>query len=213
MHKKIEKISKEKLIQSNKLNFKMDYTPPKYYSSFFNTVNKDAHSSRPQTVGLLSTDIFPEYLSQTSSPNPDNWKDFYLRNYLPKYETGLKKFMEKFECEKAAINNVQREDLINWYNDLMFNKTFAGLYVQDAILQDIASKQHAEYKKPSPLEEGMGIDGFINGIPYSIKAESYKNSIVQNIETINAVMVYYRAAKIYGNATDIEYYIEEDTQQ
>ena len=35
MHKKIEKISKEKLIQSNRLKFKMDYTPPKYCSSFF----------------------------------------------------------------------------------------------------------------------------------------------------------------------------------
>jgi len=34
MHKKIEKISKEKLIQSNKFKFKMDYTPPKYYSSW-----------------------------------------------------------------------------------------------------------------------------------------------------------------------------------
>lgn len=45
------------------------------------------------------------------------------------------------------------------------------------------------------------------------KNESYKNSIVQNIKTINAAMVYYRAVMIYGNATDIEYYIEEDTQQ
>ena len=91
----------------------------------------------------------------------------------------------------------------------MFNKTFAGLYAQDEILKDIATTQKATYRKPTALEEGQGVDGYINDVPYSVKPESYKDSAAKNNETISARMVYYSENKKDKN---IEYYIEEDDE-
>ena len=64
MVKKIKTISKESLRNSNKSTYGIDYKPKKYHSAFLNTVNKDARSSRPETVGKLATEIFPKYLEQ-----------------------------------------------------------------------------------------------------------------------------------------------------
>lgn len=211
--KKIETISKKELTKSNEKEYKINYKPKTYYSSFLNTVNKDAHSSRPETVGSLATDLFPKYIGQAIDPSPADWKRHYQERHSAQYEKGLKKFKEQFEKEKQAINDISDEDLTNWYDDLLFNKTFSGLYVEDAILKDIASKKGKTYKKSSSGEESRGIDGYIDDVPYSVKAESYKDSAAKNTETINATMVYYRYTEDANKKnTGVEYYIEDEEE-
>lgn len=211
MSKKIEIISKKELTKSNEKEYKINYKPKTYHSSFLNTVNKDARSSRPETVGKLATELFPKYIEQAIEPSPADWKLHYQKGHSEQYENGLKKFKEQFEKEKQAINDISDEDLTNWYDDLLFNKTFSGLYVEDAILKDIASKKEETYKKSSSSEESQGIDGYIGDVPYSVKAESYKDSAAKNTETINAKMVYYRYTEDANKKnTGVEYYIEDD---
>ena len=118
----------------------------------------------------------------------------------------MEKFKKQFELEKNAINNVTDEDLTEYYDDLMFNKTFVGLYVQDKILKDIAKDKRAIYKKASSDDESKGIDGYIDDIPYSVKSETYKTSAAKNSEKIDATMVYYTENK---KTKEIEYYIDE----
>ena len=214
MSKKTQKISIDKLKNSNKEEYKTNYTPKKYHSSFLNIVNKDAHSTRPETVGKLATDIFPKYVEETVSPSPENSEKHYKDAHLEQYQTGLKKFKDKFEQEKKAINEISDDDLTNWYDDLMFNKTFFGLYAESAILKDIAEKNNATYKKSSAAEESQGIDGYIDDVAYSVKAETYKDSSAHNTETINAKMVYYRNTYDSNNKVDgVEYYIEEEDKK
>lgn len=209
--KKTVTISKKELIKSNEKEYKINYTPKKYHSSFLNTVNKNARSSRPETVGSLATDLFPKYIEQASDPSPTDWKRHYLERHSEQYEQGLKKFKEQFEKEKQAIIDISDEDLTNWFDDLLFNKTFSGLYVEAAILKDIATKKEKTYRKSSSSEESQGIDGYIDDVPYSVKAESYKDSAPKNTETINATMVYYRYTEDANRKnTGVEYYIEED---
>lgn len=207
MVKKIKTISKESLRNSNKSTYGIDYKPKKYHSAFLNTVNKDARSSRPETVGKLATEIFPEYLEQSTEASPIGWKEHYQEVYPEQYKEGLEKFKKQFDAEKEAINNITEQDLNDYYDDLMFNKTFAGLYVQDKILKDIADENNAIYRKPSATEEGRGIDGYIDDVPYSVKSETYRNSAAKNNETINAKMVYYTENK---KSKTIDYYIEEE---
>lgn len=209
MSKGIKKIPKEKIKKSNNSEYAINYKPKKYHSAFLNIVNKDARSSRPETVGKLATEIFPNYVESAIKPSPENWKKYYKDNHSEQYNNGLKKFKKQFELEKQAINNITEEDLTDYYNDLMFNKTFSGLYVQDEILKDIASEKKATYRKSTALEEGQGIDGYIDDVPYSIKSETYKDSAAKNTETISAKMVYYRENK---KDKSIEYYIEEDDE-
>ena len=212
--KRIVTISKEKLMKSNNKEYKIDYRPEKYHSAFLNTVNKDAHSSRPETVGRLATDLFPKYIEQATDPSPADWKRHYQEGHSEQYEQGLRKFKEQFEKEKKAINDISDEDLTNWFDDLLFNKTFSGLYVEDAILKDIATKKEKTYRKSSSSEESQGIDGYIDDVPYSVKAESYKDSAAKNTETINAMMVYYRYTEDANKKnTGVEYYIEEDDEK
>lgn len=206
MAKEIKKVSKDELKKSNKTSYGINYKPKKYHSAFFNTVNKDAHSSRPKTVGKLATEIFPEYIESATAPSPEEWKKHYQAKHSQQYNDGLQKFKKQFELEKNAINNVSDEDLTEYYDDLMFNKTFAGLYVQDIILKDIAKDKQATYKKASSDDESKGIDGYIDDIPYSVKSETYKTSAAKNSEKIDATMVYYTENK---TTKEIEYYIDE----
>lgn len=209
MSKNIKIISKEKIKSANKSEYGIDYKPKKYHSTFLNAVNKDARATRPETVGKLATEIFPNYVHNTTAPTPENWKQHYQSKHSEQYENGLKKLKEQFEIEKKAINSITEQDINDWYDDLMFNKTFAGLYAQDEILKDIATTQKATYRKPTALEEGQGVDGYINDVPYSVKPESYKDSAAKNNETISAKMVYYSENKKDKN---IEYYIDEDDE-
>lgn len=94
----------------------------------------------------------------------------------------------------------------------MFYKTSNGLYVQNAILTDIAKEKSCKYLQSTSKEKGHGIDGYIDGIAYSIKYETYKDSIMQGIETIDAIMVYNRYK--YENSSNtkiekVEYYFAE----
>ena len=210
MSKDIKKISKDKIKASNSSEYKTAYKPKKYHSAFLNTVNKDARSSRPETVGKLATEIFPNYVDNAIEPSSENWKKYYQDNHSEQYNKGLEKLKRQFELEKQAINAITEQDLVDYYDDLMFSKTFSGLYVQDEILRDIADKKKATYRKPNAIEEGQGIDGYIDDIPYSVKSETYKDSAAKNNETINAKMVYYSENK---KDKSIDYYIEEEDEQ
>lgn len=210
MSKDIKNISKDKIKASNSSKYKSAYKPKKYHSAFLNTVNKDARSSRPETVGKLATEIFPNYVDNAIEPSPENWEKYYQNNHSEQYNKGLEKLKRQFELEKQAINAITEQDLVDYYDDLMFSKTFSGLYVQDEILRDIADKKRATYRKPNAIEEGQGIDGYIDDIPYSVKPETYKDSAAKNNETINAKMVYYSENK---KDTNIDYYIKEEDEQ
>ena len=210
MSKNIKKISKDKIKESNNAEYKTPYKPKKYHSAFLNTVNRDAHSSRPETVGKLATEIFPNYVENSIEPNPENWKKYYQDNHSEQYDSGLEKLKKQFELEKQAINSITEQDLVDYYDDLMFTKTFSGLYAQEEILKDIAANKNATYRKPNAIEEGQGIDGYIDDVPYSVKSETYKDSAAKNNETIKAKMVYYCENK---KDKSIDYYIEEENEQ
>ncbi len=210
MSKNIKKISKDKIKESNNAEYKTPYKPKKYHSAFLNTVNRDAHSSRPETVGKLATEIFPNYVENAIEPNPENWKKYYQDNHSEQYDSGLEKLKKQFELEKQAINSITEQDLVDYYDDLMFTKTFSGLYAQEEILKDIAANKNATYRKPNAIEEGQGIDGYIDDVPYSVKSETYKDSAAKNNETIKAKMVYYCENK---KDKSIDYYIEEENEQ
>ncbi len=114
MSKDIKKIPKDKIKESNNLEYKITYKPKKYHSAFLNTVNRDAHSSRPETVGKLATEIFPNYVENAIEPSPENWKKYYQDNHSEQYDSGLEKLKKQFELEKQAINSITEQDLVDY---------------------------------------------------------------------------------------------------
>jgi len=215
MSNKLKCISKSTFITINESFHSTDYEAPTYISTFLNNVNGYAHSTRKEVVGDLATIIFPEYLEQASNPSPSDWRKYYLNNYQEKYDTAITKLLSKFEDVKKAVNCVTEQEIRAWLDDLMFYKTFNGLYVQDAILADIAKEKGLSYLSATSEEEGCGIDGYVDGVAYSIKPETYKATNKQNVEVISAKMVYYRYR--YNNSSNtkiekVEYYIDEESE-
>ena len=199
-------IDKSKAKSINTTENPSTYAPATYVSTLINKVNEWAWSTRPATVGELATEIFPEFISNKKTHTSEEWEDYYLANHKEKYDLALQKLKTKFESVKTTVNTISDNDLQAWLDDFLFTKTFNGLYYQEAILQDIAQRAGKELVPASSQDESLGIDGYIDGKPYSVKPESYKQTQSSRHEKINATMVYYKDI----DKKSFEYEIEED---
>jgi hypothetical protein len=197
-------ITKEEILNANE-NIKAKKTIlPKYVSPFLNQVNTWARSTRPETVGALATDIFPDFVLSQKDISLESWKEYYIKNHKEKYIDAQNKLKSKFLEVKEVINHIDDKDLEAWIDNLLFYDTYAGLYVQDVILNDLSKKLSSQLIPPTAEQEGQGVDGYINGVAYSVKPLTYKSSALSKIEKINAIMIYYEK-----NLNDINYYVEE----
>jgi len=89
-----------------------------------------------------------------------------------------------------------------WVEDLVIIKTYNGLYVQKAILAKIADKRCTTYRLANSDEESLGIDGYVGGVAYSVKPDTYK-TMGRLSETINVKMIYYSKKKT-GLTVEVE---------
>lgn len=102
-----------------------------------------------------------------------------------------------------AIQVIDRDMVERWVRDLVINKTFNGMYFQEAILAEIAHKKGEKYRLGTSHEEAMGIDGYVGNTAYSIKPITYKLMDTLH-ERIDAVMVYYTKTNTGINVEVIE---------
>ena len=82
------------------------------------------------------------------------------------------------------------------------NKTCLGLNILDSILKFISEKFSVKYKLSLPADESKGIDGYLNTIPVSIKASTYKAKITSKKEKIDVDIIYYEKKR---NQIDFEF--------
>ena len=77
---------------------------------------------------------------------------------------------------KEGIGGTPRRNLKKYIRifveDLVYNRTFTGLKIQEAILTKMAEMKNKNYKWSSGKEDLSGIDGYIGNIPVSIKPDS-----------------------------------------
>ena len=174
---------------------------PKYTSQLINWANQNAQGTRPKVVGQLS-DLFPEYEKSCNDISIDTWRKWYLERYPDAIENATNKIFSQVENLKEAIKLVDKDLVRKWVEDLVFIKTYNGLYVQEAILSKISEKLQKPYRLATPKEEAQGIDGYVGEVPYSIKPETYK-TMGRLSEIINVRMVYY-SKKSNGLSIEIE---------
>ena len=95
--------------------------------------------------------------------------------------------------DRELIVNLQsltKEDVRNWTEDLVIDKTFDGLFWQEEILKQ--SSKTGEYRLATPDEEAKGIDGVVDGEFVSIKPDTYKQTINSKQENIDVRIIYYK---------------------
>lgn len=166
---------------------------PKYTSQLINWANQNAQGTRPKMVGQLS-ELFPEYQEITDTVSIEEWEKWYIDRYPDAIENATDKIFEQVKNLREAIKLIDKEMVRKWVKDLVITKTYNGLYVQKAILVKLAAIKSVDYRLANPKEEAMGIDGYVGGVAYSIKPESYK-TMGRLSETIDVKMIYYLKKK------------------
>ena len=162
---------------------------PKYTTQLMNLANSNAQGTRPKMVGQMS-DLIQEFEGKTF----EEWAIWYQERYPDAIENATDKVYDMIETFKKSIELIDRNLIREWVEDLILNKTFAGLNFQEAILKKVAESKKTTYRFSTKLEESKGIDGYIDIIAVSIKPITYKT---QNhlLETIEANMIFYDKKK------------------
>ena len=183
-------IKNEELLELNESS-----TPqfPKYTSQLINLANQNAQGTRPKVVGQLS-ELFQEYQKNTDEVSIDTWKKWYLSKYPKAIEDATNRIYEQIQNLRNAITLIDRNMIQKWVEDLIITKTYNGLYIQKAILSKIAKIKQKDFRLAKTEEEAIGIDGYIDNVPYSIKPDTYK-TMSRLSESIEVKIIYYIKTK------------------
>ena len=183
-------IKNEELLELNESS-----TPqfPKYTSQLINLANQNAQGTRPKVVGQLS-ELFQEYQKNTDEISIDTWEKWYLSKYPKAIEDATNRIYEQIQNLKNAITLIDRNMIQKWVEDLIITKTYNGLYIQKAIFSKIAKIKQKDFRLAKTEEEAIGIDGYIDNVPYSIKPDTYK-TMSRLSESIEVKIIYYTKTK------------------
>lgn len=167
------------------------YPFPKYTTMLINQINQTAQGTRPKVVGQMS-DLIQEFDGQTLK----EWKKWYDSKQPEAIEKATAKIYAQFLKLKEAMNQIDENLIREWVKDLVYNKTFCGLKVQQAVISFIAEElgKQGKWRLANKDEEKEGIDGYIDGKPVQVKSSTYKTE-AQLKEIIKAPIVYYEKKK------------------
>ena len=174
---------------------------PKYTTQIINLANQNSGGTRPKNVGQLS-DLFPEYLSSTEKITLDGWKEWYNQRYPNAINDAVDKIYVHINNLRDCMDYIDKPMIKTWVEELIYNKTFNGLYYQKAILQKISELEKKPFRLDDSHEEAMNIDGFVGDIAYQIKPDTYDFMKHEIHEEIPCRIVKYRKTH---NGIEVEY--------
>ena len=166
---------------------------PKYTSQLMNWANQNAQGTRPAVVGQMS-ELFQYFQNSGEEMTLENWRKWYTDRYPDAFENATNRVLNQVENLRDAIPLIDRGMVEHWIEDLVIVKTYNGFYVQKAILASLAERIGSTYRLSTPEEESVGIDGFVDNTPYSVKPDTYK-TMRRLSEVIDVKMIYYSKTK------------------
>lgn len=165
------------------------YTYPKYATQILNLANQNSQGTRAKIVGQMS-----DLIQQFQGSELKDWENWYLEAKPDAIENAADKVYKMIEAFKVSIQQIDRETVQKWIEELVIVKTYSGLKFQAAILQKVSAYLGKSYRLAVPTEESQGIDGFIGDLPVSIKPITYKLKMGLN-EVITVPIIYYEKKK------------------
>lgn len=183
-------MSKEEIkITRKQLSKFAGYKPkefPKYSASLINLLNRWAGGTHSKIVGQMS-DLVPE------CPHRDygKWKEWYLEKHPEALDKATKLIISKLEDVKKAFEKIDEKIVRMWVEDLVIDKSFWGLKIQEAILKELQELTGKKCRLANKKEESQGYDGFIDDTPLQIKPSTYKTASNVKTEKLRAKTIYY----------------------
>ena len=158
----------------------------KYIGSVINLANSFSQATRPKHVGQMS-ELIQQFREDCDTHEVEDWAEYY--NGDEKIDAAADKIWECVLSIKENLNELTKDDVREWTQDLIISKTHAGLQIQLDVLKLCSGDQ--SYRLANVEEEAKGIDGFIGDEPVSIKPNTYKKTINAGKETIPYRIIYY----------------------
>ncbi len=162
---------------------------PKYVTQILNLANQNAQATRPKVVGQMS-----ELIKKFNGKTLAEWENWYLERYPDAIDRATEKILNMIENFKEAIGKIDENMVRQWVWDLVIVKTFLGLRFQEAVLKKLSEEFGLDYRLASPEEEKRGIDGYIGGVPVSLKPRSYDFKKLLP-EKLDGYVIYYEKQK------------------
>jgi MjaI restriction endonuclease len=176
---KIPNAEVQHLLTENTVNF------PKYTTQLMNLANSNSKGTAPKIVGQMS-ELIKEFEGNTFK----EWAIWYQKNHPDAIEGATEKILGMIENLKKAIELIDKDLVHQWVEDLVLNKTFSGLRLQDAIIRKLAKDKGTSYRLATKLEESKGIDGYIGSISVSVKPISYDGKLQLSEERPDNLIIY-----------------------
>lgn len=161
----------------------------KYVTQILNLANQNAQGTRPRVVGQLS-----ELIQNFEGSSLTEWETWYMSQNPAAIETATDRVWAMVQAFQRNIQDIDRDVVRQWVEELVIVKTFAGLKFQEAILKRVAREYMLPYRLATAEEESKGIDGFIGDQAVSIKPGSYKVKMGLR-EMIDIPIIFYEKKK------------------
>jgi len=155
---------------------------PPYVSGFLNFANRTSQITRVKNVGSTSQ-LFREFRQTHSSgvTSVHDWRAFYEQHTVNDEQTGAEalqaagaKLYAQVEKIRAELSNITPQDCVEYVDDLVINKSFAGHGIEEAMLRKIAEKTNRTFTPSTLDDERKGVDGYLDAEPVSVKPASYR---------------------------------------
>jgi MjaI restriction endonuclease len=159
---KIPNAEIQHLLTEKKVSF------PRYTTQLMNLANSNSKGTAPKIVGQMS-ELIKEFEGNTFK----EWAVWYQKNHPDAIEGATEKILEMIENLKKAIEIIDKDLVHQWVEDLVLDKTFSGLKLQEAIIKKLAIDRNMSYRLATKMEESNGIDGYIGSMSVSVKPASY----------------------------------------
>jgi hypothetical protein len=180
---------KEIKITRKQLQKVADYKPksfPKYSASLINLLNRWARSTDAKIVGQMS-----DLVQECPHKDYDKWREWYLKKHPTAIDDATKLIMAKLKDVENAFKDIDEKIVKIWVEDLVIDKSFWGLKIQEAIIIELEKITNEKCRLANKQEESKGIDGFVGNIPIQIKPSSYKTASNVKNEKLRAKTIYY----------------------
>ncbi len=194
LHTPIE-IKKKELINITKYK-QPDF--PKYTSSLINLLNRRARGTHSSVVGQMS-----DLTIECPYKEYDKWREWYLTKRPDAIDKAVKLIISKLTEVKDAMGKINEDVIRRWVIDLVIDKSFRSLKIQEAILIKIEKLTEIKCRLANKEEEQKGIDGFVGDIPVQIKPATYKIASNVKSEKLIEVVIYYKKTENCDYIVDI----------
>ncbi len=188
-------------IKKKELMYLASYTQPpfpKYTSSLVNLLNRWARGTVAEVVGQMS-----DLVVECPHKDYEKWKEWYLKKYPDAIDKSVKLIMQKLLDVKESFDKIDESLVRQWVVDLVIDKSFWGLKIQEAILKKIEEESGIKCRLANKEEESKGIDGFVGKTPVQIKPTTYKSASNVKNEKLRAKIIYYSKQQDGNYVVDI----------